>query len=175
MGMARLNIWITDLGQPCKMAQRDWVVAIAGCDGKVLEWCGKKYDSVPAPCGHVDLEVPPGCYVIRASAHTWWANGLLFGNWATDRAVVQACCDEHHCVTLYAPSVMACWVPLFDIVFPTLVKNGTLPRDTMQALQQLNAAIEKLPATEFERGERELLRAMFAAQQTPTRKGDKKK
>ena len=171
MGMARLNIWITDLGHPCKMAQRDWVVAIAGCDGKILEWCGRRYDSVPAPCGHVDLEVPPGCYVIRASAHTWWSQGLLFGNWATDRAVVQACCDEHHCVTLYAPSVMACWVPLFDIVLPTLVENGTLPRETLGALQTINAAIAKLPTTEFEREEAENLRAMFKAQ----RKGGGKK
>src|SRR5262249_60978903 len=33
MGMARLNIWITDLGDPCRMAQRDWVVAISNCEG----------------------------------------------------------------------------------------------------------------------------------------------
>ena len=171
MGMARLNIWITDLGHPCKMAQRDWVVAIAGCDGKVLEWCGKTYDSVPAPCGHVDLEVPPGCYVIRASAHTWWSEGLLIGNWATDRAVVQACCDEHHCVTLYAPSVMACWVPLFEIVLQVMADKGKVPREALQALRTVNEAIAKQPATEFERGEAELLRAMFAAQ----KKGGKKK
>jgi len=171
MGMARLNIWITDLGHPCKMAQRDWVVAIAGCDGKVLQWCGKTYDSVPAPCGHVDLEVPPGCYVIRASAHTWWSEGLLIGNWATDRAVVQACCDEHHCVTLYAPSVMACWVPLFEIVLPAMAANGKLSREALQALRMVNEAIAKQPATEFEQGEAELLRAMFAAQ----KKGAKKK
>ena len=171
MGMARLNIWITDLGHPCKMAQRDWVVAIAGCDGKVLEWCGRTYDSVPAPCGHVDLEVPPGCYVIRASAHTWWAEGHLIGNWATDRAVVQACCDEHHCVTLYAPSVMACWVPLFEIVLQVMADKGKVPREALQALRTVNEAIAKQPATEFERGEAELLRAMFAAQ----KKGGKKK
>ena|SRR5215207_8630370 len=171
MGMARLNIWITDLGHPCKMAQRDWVVAIAGCDGKVLEWCGKKYDSVPAPCGHVDLEVPPGCYVIRASAHTWWSEGLLIGNWATDRAVVQACCDEHHCVTLYAPSVMACWIPLFEIVLQVMADKGKVPREALQALRTVNEAIAKQPATEFERGEAELLRAMFASQ----KKGGKKK
>ena len=171
MGMARLNIWITDLGHPCKMAQRDWVVAIAGCAGKVLEWCGRTYDSVPAPCGHVDLEVPPGCYVIRASAHTWWSEGLLIGNWATDRAVVQACCDERHCVTLYAPSVMACWVPLFEIVLQVMADKGKVPREALQALRTVNEAIAKQPATEFERGEAELLRAMFAAQ----KKGGKKK
>ena len=167
MGMARLNIWITDLGHPCKMAQRDWVVAIMTCDGKVLEWCGKKYDSVPAPCGHADVEVPPGCYVLRASAHTWWSQGHLFGNWATDRAVVQACCDEHHCVTLYAPSVQACWIPLFEIVIPTLVENGTLQKEALGGLRTVQAAIEKLPIPEFERGEAETLRAMFAAQRKP--------
>jgi hypothetical protein len=66
---------------------------------------------------------------------------------------------------------MACWVPLFDIVLPTLVENGTLPRETLGALQTINAAIAKLPTTEFEREEAENLRAMFKAQ----RKGGGKK
>ena len=123
MGISKLNIWITDLGNPCEMAARDWVVAVFNCDGKVLEWCGKRYDSVPAKCGHVELELPPGCYVIRASSHTWWTNGVLYGNWATDRAVVQACCGQEHCVTLYAPSAQACWIPLFAVVFRALSQN----------------------------------------------------
>ena len=171
MGMARLNIWITELGQPCTMAQHDWVVVIMRCDGKVLEWCGKKYDSVPAKCGHVDLEVPPGCYSIRASAHTWWSQGILYGNWATDRAVVQACCDEHHCVTLYASSLQGCSIPLAWMVLPTLVENGTLPREVLGAVKTINTALEKLPTPEFERAEAETLRAMFEAQ----RKGGKGK
>jgi hypothetical protein len=159
--MSRLNIWITDLGNPCRMAQRDWVVAVSNCEGQVLEWCGKRYDSVPAKCGHVELELPPGCYVIRASAHTWWSQGHLYGNWATDRAVVQACCDERHCVTLYAPSVQACWIPLFWFVLPTLIQNGTLPRELEQHLQPLRDAVEKLPITDFEKAEGARLQELF--------------
>ena len=61
MGMSKLNIWITDLGRSCEMAKRDYVVAIFTCDGKVLEWCGRKYESIPAKRGHAEVEVPPGC------------------------------------------------------------------------------------------------------------------
>jgi hypothetical protein len=163
MGMARLNVWITDLGRPCEMSKRDWVVAVFQCDGKVLEWCGRKYDSVPAKCGHAEFELPPGCYVIRASAHTWWSEGHLYGNWATDRTVVQACCDEHHCVTLYAPSAQACWIPLIDVVIPTLAKTGGLPNDAVKRAQPLREIMDKLPATEFEKGEARELKRIFEA------------
>ena len=46
---------------------------------------------IPTRDGHVEIELPPGCYVVRGSMHTWFVNGVLYGNWATDRAVVQAC------------------------------------------------------------------------------------
>jgi hypothetical protein len=161
MGMARINVWITDLGDPCRMAQRDWVVVVFNCEGKVLEWCGKSFQSVPAKCGHVELVLPPGCYVIRATAHDWWWQGTLYGNWATDRAVVQACCDEHHCVTLYAPSVQACWIPLFEVVLPTLIEKGVLPKALEGATRTIHEAVARLPIGNFEKAEAEALGAIF--------------
>lgn len=164
MGISKLNIWITDLGNPCKMAARDWVVAVFNCDGKVLEWCGKRYDSVPVKCGHVELELPPGCYVIRASSHTWWTNGVLYGNWATDRAVVQACCGQEHCVTLYAPSAQACWIPLFEVVFRALSQNKVLPPNVLEAAKVIQESMAKLPISDFEKAEAAHLRVMFESQ-----------
>lgn len=141
------------------MAKRDWVVAIFTCDGKVLEWCGRKYESIPAKCGHAEVEVPPGCYVIRATAHSWWAGGVLYGNWATDRAVIQACCDQHHCVTLYAPSAQARWIPLFEVVLPTLARNNALPKNVVEAMQTIQQGMSRLEITEFEKNEAVHLRA----------------
>ena len=162
MSMSKLKIWITDLGNPCRMSQRDWVVAITDCNGKVVTWCKKKYDNIPAPCGHVEVELPPGTYIIRASAHTWWYQGKLYGNWTTDRGVVTVCCNEDACITLYAPTIQACWIPLFSMVFPTLVQNKVLPPEVAKAAETINNAIVKLESTEFEKGEADMLRTMFA-------------
>jgi hypothetical protein len=164
MGMAKLNVWITDLGKTCEMAKRDWVIAIFTCDGKVLEWCGRKYDSIPAKCGHAEIEVPPGCYTLRATAHSWWANGILYGNWATDRTVVQACCDQHYCVTLYAPSAQACWIPLFEVVLPMLARNNALPKNVLDAAKVIQDGMARLSLSDFEKNEAEQLKRIAAAE-----------
>ena len=44
MSTATLNVWITNFGDPCHIVDKDqWFVHITDCDGKVLEWCGRKY------------------------------------------------------------------------------------------------------------------------------------
>jgi hypothetical protein len=96
MGFAHVNVWITDIGHPCRMSSQAWRVWVWQCDGTPLEWCGKVYGGLSAECGHLELELPPGCYVIWG--YLQQQNNFVW----TDRAVVQACCDEHHCVTLYA-------------------------------------------------------------------------
>lgn len=65
-GLARINVWIAEGNCPCKISNRDWIVQVFDCYNKVLEWCDKKYDNIIARCGHVELELPPGCYVIHA-------------------------------------------------------------------------------------------------------------
>ena len=91
-----LDIYITGLGDPYVLDQDEtwpnWVVAIAHADGRVLDWSlgryryhdddpwipipvhtpfdgtpGNWYESIPVRDGHVQIEVPPGLYAVRAT------------------------------------------------------------------------------------------------------------
>lgn len=162
MSVGNINVYITALGQPCKVDNKLWVVAVAHCDGSILNWSkgryknqpdgpwvpiakhvpatigtpampkGWYYDSIPAKNGHVEIEVPPGCYVVTASKHTWTGviEGLwiLYGNWATEHAIINVGCNEDVCATLFAPSVQPCWKILFDFVIPLAVKSAQVRR-----------------------------------------------
>ena len=111
MGMAKLNVWVSGTDDPCSISDRTWYVTIFNCDGEVLQWCGKKYVVLPAKCGHLEVEVPPGCYYIKAVWSFWLSLGpkiIYRVNHFTDAAVVQACCDHHVCVTLFNPSIHRC-------------------------------------------------------------------
>src|SRR5947199_4787300 len=104
MGLAKLNVWITRFGDACHIDDKEpYFVHITDCGGKVLEWCGKKYAGLPAKCGHLEVDIPPGCYSVFAS-HTPGATGPSFGNRLTHVQVVRANCGDHVCVTLHAPS-----------------------------------------------------------------------
>jgi len=118
MGVARLNIWITGEGDPCGVSTKppdpgdpqQWVVAVWECSGRLLNWpCGEgEYFNLPTRCGHLEIEVPPGCYVVRAADSMWMTEAGVAGNHWTDHGVVTACCDETACVTLFAPSAHHC-------------------------------------------------------------------
>lgn len=190
MAIATLNVYITELGQPCTITNRTWVVAVSHCDGTVLNWSegryrrragdpwtpiqphvppstpplpqGWYYDSIPADNGHVEIEVPPGCYVIRATMHSWFTHGVIYGNWATERVIVQACCGEDVCTTLYAPSAIACSVPLFHFVIPLLVQRQLIRReDADRAVAAMQAIFRPEAASAYEREEFETLRRAF--------------
>jgi hypothetical protein len=190
MSTATLNVYITELGEPCTVTNRRWVVAVSHCDGTVLNWSegryrhrsgdpwtkiephvppstpplpqGWYYDSIPADNGHVEIEVPPGCYVLRATMHSWFTHGLIYGNWATDHAVVQACCGHDVCVTLYAPTGPQCAVPLFDFVIPLLVQQKIVKRDDAQrAIDAMRAVFERAPRSSFEQEQEQWLKMAF--------------
>lgn len=192
MSTATLNIWITNLGEPCTVANdpglpEPWVIAVSHCDGRVLNWsegryryhhedrwipigvhtpsggvAGYWYDSIPTRDGHVEIELPPGCYVVRGSMHTWFLNGVLYGNWATDHAIVQASCGDDVCATLYAPSAPACWIPLFEFVLPLLIKNKIIDQEQGEAaIRVMRETIRPEAASRFERAEFETLRRAF--------------
>ena len=91
MGMARLNVWITKPGRPCTIDSGSWIVYVLTCDLKPLEWC-RFPPRTPAKCGHAEIDLPPGCYVVIA----------LGDGGMTCPAVVEACCDHHVCVKLFA-------------------------------------------------------------------------
>ena len=77
-----------------------------------------------APCGHLEVEVPPGCYYIRAVAgYNISSDGTYIGNHFTDAAIVTVCCDAHVCVTLFTPSVHHCG-PLYSLALGDLAETG---------------------------------------------------
>ena len=112
MSTATLNVWITEIGDPCHIIKphgdEEWFVHVTDCDGNVVEWCGRKYRDIPAKCGHVEIELPPGCYSVLAS-HTkgggWFPP---FGNRLTHVSIVRVNCGDHACVTLFSPSIWHC-------------------------------------------------------------------
>lgn len=142
MGMAKLNIWVTAIDDPCTIDNRTWYVTIYKCDGKVLEWCGKRYVVMPARCGHLEVEVPPGCYRINAVWSFSVAGGVIYVNHFTDSTVVQACCDEHLCVTLFNPSIHRCGT-IFLRAVQDLVQQNAINQELAQPVQQ---AVQRLLA-----------------------------
>ena len=158
MGMARLQIWITSEGAPCKISERDehdnlpWVVAIWHCSGELLEWCGRKYFNIVAKCGHVEIEVPPGCYIIRAADGMGIsANGQVWGNHWSDHAVVTACCDENTCVTLFAPSAHSCGIGFLAVLERLVAAKKIAPELGREAIQALKKVLEKTPQTNWDK------------------------
>jgi hypothetical protein len=197
MSTSILNVWITNLGDPCSITNdaasglpHAWVVAVMHCNGTLLDWSETRFrfhkddpwtavplhtppgnpplppgwycDNIPTKDGHVEIEVPPGSYVLRGSMHTWFTNGILYGNWATDRAVIQACCGREVCATLYAPSAPACWIPLLEMVFPLLAEHKIIDGAAAKNLEAVRHALKPEAASAFERGEFDVLRRAFA-------------
>lgn len=90
MGKARLNIWVRD--KNCRVIKRSGHLHIYNCleeevFGKPIEWVIKD--------GHAEVEMPPGCYIVRA--------GMQGGNIYSDRLIAIVGCDEHACLNLILP------------------------------------------------------------------------
>jgi hypothetical protein len=202
MATSILDVWITNMGDPCSIANdrgagipHSWVVAVSHCSGEVVNWsegryrfhsddawtpipfhepagdreAGWWYESIPTRDGHVEIELPPGCYVVRATMHSWFLHGRLFGNWATERAIVQACCGDEVCATLYAPSAAACWIPLFEFVLPLLAQHDVIPAAAVERAQAaMKGVIGGEAASAYEQHDFETLRRAFETM-TPTR------
>ena len=156
MGMAKLNIWVSGMDDPCSVDNRTWYVTIYDCNGDVLQWCGKKYVLLEAPCGHLEVEVPPGCYYLKAV----WDFTIVFPgieyrvNHFTDAAIVQVCSDETSCVKLFNPSAHRCGSiyvrAVRDMLRQKVIKAETAQKVT-QAIEGLLVQIPR-PLKEFELG-----------------------
>lgn len=112
MSMAKLNIVITARADACHIDDKEqYYVHITDCVGQPLKWCGKTYTFLPAKCGHLEVDIPPGCYTVFAS-HTSQIPAdkkyQPFGNLLTHVQVVRANCGDHICVTLFAPGMHYC-------------------------------------------------------------------
>ena len=104
MGMGLLNVWIHDSHSPCRISDEPWFVDISYCSGETLEWCGTSFGLLEAKCGHLDVEVPPGCYMVFA-AQFFWLKGFKLPLFRfTHVALVVVECDSAACVHLYNPT-----------------------------------------------------------------------
>jgi hypothetical protein len=156
MSTGKIDVWITTEGDPCHVRElgvdypEPWVVAIWDCCGRVLTWCGRRYFGLQTKCGHLEIEVPPGCYVLRAAEAMWWDTNGVRGNYWTDHAVVQVSCGQEVCVTLVAPSTHNCgwgWLHVLE----GLRGVQAVPGDLLDAAIRANrAVVERLPRSDFE-------------------------
>jgi hypothetical protein len=157
MALGRLNVFISGLDEPCKIDSRDWFVTIYDCDGRVFEWCGRRYVVLRAHCGHLEVELPPGCYTLVAVWGFWTdPAGNIFGNHLTDHGIAQVCCDRTTCVTLYTPTAHRCG-QLFKVALRVLEKRpeGGPPAELVaQATEAIDEIMKYLPrpARPFELG-----------------------
>ncbi len=141
MGMAKLNIFVSALDDPCGISDRTWYITIYDCDGNVLEWCGERYAVMRAPCGHLEVKVPPGCYYIKGVWSYWQVRGGFRAGYRashfTDAAIVQACCEQTTCVKLFNPKVHRCGLTLLE-AFEDLARQRLVPP---AALKQVTYAV----------------------------------
>src|SRR5262245_30720275 len=138
MGLGKLNVFVSQLDHGCLIDSRTWYITLYDCEGRVFTWCNKRYVAMPAPCGHLELLVPPGCYTVLA---TWsfavTPGGTIVGNHFTDHAVAHVCCDCTTCVTLFTPSAHRCGI-LFDVALQAMEHHpeGAPPPEAVKAARE---------------------------------------
>lgn len=142
MSTAKLNIWVTEVGNPCKIdMERQWYVHILHCDGSVLNWCDRRYTNLLTKCGHLEVEVPPGCYMVVA---TWSKSQdtairpTRLGNHLTHLQVARVNCGDHACITLFPPTAHFCgiwWVRALEVA----ALRQEIPRPLADEARQLVA------------------------------------
>lgn len=151
MGTATLNVWVTEVGDPCKIdLKHQWYVHVLTCDGELLTWCGNggdpaPYTNIQTRCGHVEVPVPPGQYLVMATWSPGVGDAHQLGNHLTHLQVVRVGCGDHACVTLFPPTAHFCgtW---FQIALRTLARLGDVERDVAErAHQAIGEALRRLP------------------------------
>lgn len=156
MCLATLCVWITEFGEPCQIMKErpneKWFVHIVDCEGKVLEWCGRKFRDIETKCGHVEIKVPPGCYAVFAS-HSRKGEGVgEFGNRLTHMQIVRVNCDDQACVTLFSPEGWFCgtWFAAAVRGQATLLTRLGVDREVIRgAVTAIDRLLEKIPPGPF--------------------------
>jgi len=169
MGLSKLNVYVSGIDDPCGIDNRTWYITIYNCDGTVLEWCGKRYVVLKAACGHLEVDVPPGCYYIKAVwGYTVITPGLVYrANHFTDAGIVTVCCDSHVCVKLFNPSAHRC-----GYIYVRAAKDLANAREINDAqFNAVDAAIRAVnnaipaPAKLFELGHEDEIQRLVAEQE----------
>jgi hypothetical protein len=143
MSTATLNVWVGAVGRPCRIGDdQQWFVHILRCDGEIVTWCKRPLTNLKTECGHLEVEVPPGCYVVCAT----WSPGTSsadLGNHLTHCAIVQAKCGDHVCVNLFTPSLHDCGTWFLLGVHAALQANR-LNREGVRAARAVETAVRDL-------------------------------
>ena len=152
MSTAIVDAWVTRTGDPCGITprEREFSIYVLECNGRILEWCGKKYSNMLTKCGHLEFELPPGCYIVGAvlsPSAIGTSTGKSLGNHLTHIAVVRVNCGDHVCVTLFDSSLHVCgtWI---GAAINTYVANPRmreqLGAELFGAMQNAAAAVERM-------------------------------
>lgn len=48
MGFARLNVWVHDIQNPCRISDRTWRINVTDCENRIVTYCGRRYANLPA-------------------------------------------------------------------------------------------------------------------------------
>jgi hypothetical protein len=144
MGASRLSIIIRDVYHPCApyFSTGHWFyVDIINCDGTYLTWNGTLYRKYKLRQGiHDQIEVPPGCYIVRGYA---WCNNVT-----CELAMVVVGCDETACVCLLPTGVRTCIARLITALqLPEIERK--IPQHVENAIKALKTVSEYLPADVF--------------------------
>ncbi len=147
---ATLCVWVTEFGDPCRIMESEKMyVHVTNCDGKVLEWCKRKYSFIPTECGRVEFEVPPGCYSVFASHSPRGAGIPPFGNRLTHVQIVRVNCGDHVCVTLFTPTLWYCGSWFVNAVQTQLEGLGKIkgldPKVARAAVTAVKNLVDKIP------------------------------
>ncbi len=113
MGFSRVNVWVHDIQEPCKISEQTWRINVTDCQNRVIRYCGRTYANIPARCGHTQFSLPPGCYIIWGAMSVAIRPPFLHANYITHFAFVQVSCHDTACVQLYAPTYKKCWRSFF--------------------------------------------------------------
>jgi len=175
MSTARLNVWVTAVGDPCRIDNdHQWFVHVLHCDGRALEWCGRLFINLPTKCGHLETEIPPGCYMVCA---TWSPAPVTsgsqvitsLGNHISHLQIIRADCAREVCVTLFPPTFHWCgiwWLIAARELVETKAIQAAPAQRAIAAVEELLKTVEMDPVT----------RNMLAIrEQRPPKKDDKKK
>jgi hypothetical protein len=151
VGVAKVDVWIADIADPCKISNATWYVTVTDCRNRVIEWCRKAYEAMPAECGHIEIELPPGCYLVFGALNVWQPPpepGWPSSNYFTHTGILTLTCEESACLRLYAPLFRNCW----DVVLratEVLQARGELSQDVLNTVAAArDAALENVPLTD---------------------------
>ena len=160
MGLAKMNVWIHDENDPCRISENRWWVVVTDCQNRMVKWCQEEYLGKLATCGHAMFTIPPGCYVVWAAKGLGVHEEYVKGNYITHFAFVSVRCEETACVHLYAPPYKLCW-DAFRFATEILDEQGLIDPEAAQALTQaMDAVIERVPTTRADANMRKILKVL---------------